>query len=386
MAIAAEAAAHGKRIIWGAPTYSQVRIGFNETKQAAGNVGTFNVSRMETTFPLTGGMIAYRSLDDPDNVRGETADGVIIDECADVVEPAWYEVLRPMLVDTGGWLWAIGTPKGRNWFWREHMGAADHADSIAWQIPTVGARIEGTQLVRAPHPLENPDIPFGEIENLWRTMPSSSFRQEILAEFIENEGAVFRNIGACMNAPDAQPGDHSNHRIVAGVDWGKQADFTAISIGCADCHVEIARDRFNQQDYVLQRARLAALCEQWKPQVILAEQNSIGDPIIEVLQREGLPVVPFQTTASTKSPLIENLALALERTEWQFQGDPVWTAELEAYERTVSPATGRSSYSAPAGLHDDTVIARALMLWAANARNAGPSIVIYDEPVYISPY
>ncbi len=49
---------------------------------------------------------------------GETADGVIIDECADVVEPAWYEVLRPMLVDTGGWLWAIGTPKGRNWSWR----------------------------------------------------------------------------------------------------------------------------------------------------------------------------------------------------------------------------------------------------------------------------
>jgi hypothetical protein len=169
-----------------------------------------------------------------------------------------------------------------------------------------------------------------------------------------------------MNAPDAQPGDHSNHRIVAGVDWGKANDFTAISIGCADCRVELARDRFNQVDYVLQRARLAALCEQWKPQMILAEQNSIGDPIIEVLQREGLPVVPFQTTASTKPPLIENLALALERTEWQFQPDAIWTAELEAYERTVSSATGRSSYSAPAGLHDDTVIARALMLWAAS--------------------
>jgi len=27
--------------------------------------------------------------------------------------------------------------------------------------------------------------------------------------------------------------------------------------------------------------------------------------------------------------------------------------------------TGRSSYSAPAGMHDDTVIARALMLWQA---------------------
>ncbi|MDI9548672.1 MAG: hypothetical protein QM346_13840, partial [Chloroflexota bacterium] len=233
---------------------------------------------------------------------------------------------------------------------------------------------------------DNPYLSESALDEITQDMTAEAYKQEILAEFLEGQGQVFRNIGACMNAPDAQPGDHSNHRIVAGVDWGKANDFTAISIGCADCRVELARDRFNQVDYVLQRARLAALCEQWGPQVILAEQNSIGDPIIEVLQREGLPVVPFQTTASTKPPLIENLALALERTEWQFQPDAIWTAELEAYERTVSPATGRSSYSAPAGLHDDTVIARALMLWAANARNAGPSIVVYDEPVYISPY
>ncbi len=78
-----------------------------------------------------------------------------------------------------------------------------------------------------------------------------------------------------------------------------------------------------------------------------------------------MPVVPFQTTASTKPPLIENLALALERTEWQFQSDAIWTAELEAYERTVSPATGAAAI-APAGPHDDTVIARALMLWASS--------------------
>ena len=57
--------------------------------------------------------------------------------------------------------------------------------------------------------------------------------------------------------------------------------------------------------------------------------------------------------------------LAFERAEWQWQADPVWTAELEAYERKVSPVTGRSQYSAPEGLHDDTVIGRALMLKAS---------------------
>jgi len=88
-------------------------------------------------------------------------------------------------------------------------------------------------------------------------------------------------------------------------------------------------------------------------------------------------VVKFLFTASSKPPLIENLALALERTEWQFQQDAVWTGELESYERKVSANTGRSSYSAPEGLHDDTVVARALML-----RAAGLQTTITENPFF----
>jgi hypothetical protein len=108
--------------------------------------------------------------------------------------------------------------------------------------------------------------------------------------------------------------------------------------------------------------------------MITAESNAMGEPIIEELQRVGMPVSGFQTTAQSKPPLIENLALALEREEWQFLNDPVWTGELEAYERKVSPVTGRSQYSAPEGLHDDTVIARALMVHNAN-RPHGAALV-----------
>ena len=193
------------------------------------------------------------------------------------------------------------------------------------------------------------------------------FKQEILAEFIEGEGQVFRNIIACMGATlEPDPKDHKGHHKVMSADWGKQADFTAISVGCVDCKVELARDRFNQIDYHFQRKRLKVLADKWDVTSILVETNAMGEPIFEELQRMGLPVQAFVTTASSKPPLIENLALVLERTEWQFQDDPVWTAELEAYERKVSPTTGRSQYSAPEGLHDDTVIARALMVRAGS--------------------
>lgn len=365
MTICVENALLGKTILWGAPTYNQVRVGMDEAKRALYGHAQFNLSRMEVTLP-GGGRVMFRSLDDPDNARGFTADGIVIDESADVKPQAWYEVLRPMLIDTDGWLWAIGTPKGRNWFWVEHMAARDRADSMAWQVPTLGVTIVNHHLERKPHPLENPEIPFDEIDRLYQTMPERVFLQEILAEFVESQNSVFRNLTANMTAPvDPQPADHAEHTIVMGCDWAKAEDYSAFSVGCVTCGVELECDRFNQIDYHFQVQRLRALAEKWGAKSILTELNSIGEVIFEALQRMGLPVVGFQTTAQTKPPLIENLALAFERQEWGWQPDPIWKAELEAYDRNVSPVTGRASYSAPPGQHDDTVIARALMLWQA---------------------
>lgn len=372
MSIAVEKALDGLAVFWGAPTYDQVRICWGESKHAALGAATFNQQRMTADFP-GGGKIIYRSLDNPDNARGHTSDLAIIDEAAMAKEAAWYEVIRPMLIDTGGGAWFLFTPTGRNWVWREHRAALDRDDSMAWEIPTLGFEIVDGQLIRKPHPLENPNIPWAEIQQIYADTPERIFRQELGAEFIEGAGIVFRNIQACINAPESTPEEHEGHYIVAGVDWGKHNDFTCASVGCATCKQELALDRFNQIDYVFQRARLAALMERWDVGYILAESNAMGEPIIEQLQYDGLPVEGFQTTASSKPPLIENLALTLERTEWQFLSIPVATAELEAYERKVSVTTGRSQYGAPEGLHDDTVIARALMRRAAG--DGGPAII-----------
>jgi len=98
----------------------------------------------------------------------------------------------------------------------------------------------------------------------------------------------------------------------------------------------------------------------------LVELNSIGSPNFEALQPDCPNLRGFETTGASKSPLIQSLALALERTEAQWLNDPVGKAELMAYESKISPQTGRVSYSAPEGQHDDTVIARALALKATH--------------------
>ncbi len=91
-----------------------------------------------------------------------------------------------------------------------------------------------------------------------------------------------------------------------------------------------------------------------------------------MLQAEGLPAEGFDTTPSSKGPLIDGLALGIEKSGDPETGigllsDEIAKSELEAYEVKISAVTHRSTYSAPEGVHDDTVIARALMVRAMNS-------------------
>ena len=361
MSIAVEEALSGKRIIWGAPVFDTCRIGWNECKHALGDVGTFNTSRMEIVVP-NGGRILFRSLDDPDNARGHTADGVVIDEAAYVKSESWYEVLRPMLIDTGGWAWPIGSPNGRNWYWQEWLKAQDEPSSRAWRAPTKGYDLIDGALVRAPHPLENPDVSDDEIKQLLSTMLHVTFQQEIMAEFTEHEGQVFRDIEQSLWQGDGiEP--HLKHRLCMGVDWGMKNDYTAISIGCSDCGREVMLERFNSASYPMQRDRILGHYSRGEPEV-LAEANSMGLPNIQQLREDGVPVIAFDTTMASKAQIIQRMRLAFEQRSFKWLDVPWATHELEAYEMKVTPL-GHVTYGAPEGLHDDGVIARALMLTRA---------------------
>lgn len=364
--VAVEGLLAGKRVLEAAPTADQTAAFWHGCKTALQPLVDANLcvkNESDRTFTFGKGHIHAKTAWNADTLRGDYADLLLLDEYSYMDPDAWSEVGAPMLLDNDGDAWFAFTPNRKN-----------HAFHLYQQ-----ALGDTTGRWAAFHctSMDNPYLSAVALADITKDMTDEAYRQEILAEFLEGEGAVFRNIYGCMHAPATVPAAHFEHHVVVGVDWAKQSDFTAISVVCSTCRYELARDRFNQIDYVFQRARLAAICERWNPAIILAESNSIGEPVIEVLHREGLPVHGFATTAVSKPPLIESLSLAFERAECQWQSDPVWTGELEAYERTVG-ASGRSSYSAPEGLHDDTVIARALA-WEAHVKNMGRKRVAHGR-------
>jgi phage terminase large subunit-like protein len=351
-------ALEGYPVGWYSPTHKMLTEVWREMVIALRPVTSRKDASEHRLELITGGVIDMWSLDSPDSSRGRKYKRVVVDEAAMVknFQEAWQAVIRPTLTDYQGDAYWLSTPRGMNYFKQGFDNGQDKTmtEWASWHMPTSS----------------NPFISKSEIEAARLELPEMTFRQEYLAEFLQNEGAVFRNIEANLTAEHSTPEQHKGHRIVMGVDWAQKYDFTVLSAGCVQCKAEVDFDRFNKIEWAFQRARLRTMADRWKVAEILAEENSIGGPNIEALQGEGLPVKAFTTTAQSKPPLIQSLALSLEREEMAFLPDPVGKAELLAYESKVNANTGRISYSAPDGMHDDTVMARALMLHCMLIREA----------------
>lgn len=338
----------GRPVAWFSPTYKMLAEVWREARAMLRPICTaVNVQEKRIEL-ITDGVIEFWSLDNPDAPRGRKYARVVIDEAAQVarLDEAWQAVIRPLLTDYKGDAFLLSTPRGMNFFHECFSRGQDalQPDWASWQMPTTA----------------NPYIDPEEVEKARLELPEQIFHQEYLAQFLQSAGAVFRNIDNCIGARPSLPQNHRGHRVVAGVDWAQKEDFTCISVVCADCKCEVEMDRFNKIEYAFQRSRLRAIIDRWHAADTVCELNSIGQPNFEALQRERLKVRGFETTGASKPPLIQSLALALERAECQWLPDAVAKAELLAYESKINPTTGRVSYSAPEGGHDDTVIARAL--------------------------
>ena len=346
----------GYPVGWFSPTYRMLNEVWKEIIETTKQLQT-RVAKQEHRIELiTGGVIDCWSLDAADSVRGRKYARVIVDEAAMVpnLGDAWQAAIRPTLTDYEGDAFFLSTPKGINFFHECYSRGVDSTqpDWAAWHSPT----------------LDNPHIKPSEIEAARQELPEQVFRQEYLAEFLQNSGAVFRNIDACLRA---DTGDHTGHQLVAGVDWGQKNDFTVISVICCNCRQEVQLERYNKIEWSFIRARVRAIADWWTVASTIVETNSIGSPNLEALQQEGMAVRGFETTAQSKPPLIQSLALCLEREECHFLPDPVGRVELLSYESRVNATTGRVSYSAPEGGHDDTVIARALAWECLQRGNMG---------------
>lgn len=366
-----DGALKGYPVAWFSPTYKMLKPVWREVKALLAPITSYRDEQEKYIELITGGSIEFWSLENPDAPRGRKYWLIVWDEAAMHKDPdTWPSVIRPLLTDYRGGAWFLTTPRGQNFLYDLFGLGLDPLvpDWAAWTFPTSS----------------NPYIHPEEIAEAQALLPQRWFEQEFLAIFLEDGTGVFRGVDkVCTAQPLERP--IPGHRYGFGVDWGKANDFTVISIMDLTTNTQVALDRFNQISWEYQKERLMKLAELWRPVKVLAEENSIGGPMIDSLAKETLQVVTyrdpeydnepledrgslitkrlpikgFSTTGETKGPLIESYALSIEKGEVTLLKDPTQIKELKSYELERLPS-GRYRYSAPAGKHDDIVIAGAL--------------------------
>jgi len=344
---AARYALQGGSVGWFAPTFRLASEPWRALRSFLGPAAE-RVSETDRRLDLYGGgVIEIGSLDDPDAGRGRKYRHVVVDEAATVrdLDRAWWEVLRPTLTDEAGSATFLSTPKGRGPFFALwSRGGADHE----WARFT------------APSD-QNPYLPAGEVEAARKELPDRVFRQEYLAEFGLDEGAVFAAVRACLDTGrTANDRFDSRHEYRAGVDLGRARDWTVVSVVRADGR-QAAIERFRGLGWSATASRVAAVLARYEA-TAWVDATGLGDPVVEMLRRCGANVRPFVFTASSKTRLIEGLAAQLERGELRLMDVKEQTEELEAFGYRTG-AGGQQRLEGPPGGHDDCVCALALAVY-----------------------
>lgn len=347
--------AKGFDVGWFAPSYKLLDEAWRAAKNAMrGAITRVDLQQRRLEFQF-GSALDFWTLEKPDGGRGRRYGLAIVDEAAMArnLEEAWNGAIRPTLTDYKGGAWFFSTPKGRNYFWQLHQRGDNSERWPGWvshHAPTSA----------------NPVIDVAEIKAAESSLPERIFNQEYLAQFLDDSGGVFRGVmdAVCRDAPIIP-----DSGIVIGVDWGRHNDFTVFVAMDSFTKTVIGLDRFTGIDYAIQLARLRAFHSRYQNSGIVAETNSMGEPLVEALQREGLPIRGFQTTAPSKRAIIESLSVAFEKREIRIPDEPWLLDELLAYDQERLPG-GMLRYGAPPGGHDDGVMALAFAWHAVG--NAGP--------------
>lgn len=109
------------RYAYVAPTYRMAKvIAWDYLKQFTSDMKKvkYHASELRVDFGFNNARIQLLSAHEPDRLRGLYLDGVILDEYAMMRSDFFSKIIRPMLSDRKGWAVFIGTPLGKNHFYK----------------------------------------------------------------------------------------------------------------------------------------------------------------------------------------------------------------------------------------------------------------------------
>ena len=169
-----------KDVFYVAPTFQQAKdilwailkdVGRDVIKSAHENTATLTL--------INDRKIYLKGSDRPDTLRGVGLAYVVMDEYASMKPEVWEMILRPTLADVKGGALFIGTPAGKNHFYKLWVDAQIDENKNDWEAFQFNST-------------DNTFLDPSEINDAKRSMSTQAFRQEFEATFESFSGGVFK--------------------------------------------------------------------------------------------------------------------------------------------------------------------------------------------------
>ncbi len=157
------------RFAYLAPYRQQAKlVAWDYLKQFTAGIKDRVISEGELHIKLpNGGRVTLYGADNYDALRGIYLDGAVVDEPADMAPEVWTDLLRPALSDRKGWCVWIGTPKGRNAFFRLYDRAVSDPEYFTMILPASESGI----------------LDKGELDSARKAMGEASYLREFECSF-----------------------------------------------------------------------------------------------------------------------------------------------------------------------------------------------------------
>lgn len=332
------------------PTNAQCAKVAEETAKAAVGVGVrFNGSTNTLRFQ-NGSMVLFKSGEsDPATVRGYTAKkgGIVIVDEASFIKDEYFNTLFPVVQKFKATLVLASTPDNQAGTFYNLYKKGENEQSTQ-------NRVQSINWSKYLHEMFTEE----ELEFYRSIYSARRFRTEVLGEFSDSDGEVFKKVDKAV-----RDGIDLYGRIdLVSVDWGsgQGKDYTAVCYWNEKKEL-IKLDYFNELSPVEQIEKLTSQWNEIRPRKVIVEQNSIGAVYLDMIKRgsNGYRVEGFQTDNRSKNRIIDKLAAGFEHELIHMPKHEELIHELACYEEQTTKS-GQRTYNARVGAHDDLVMAMAI--------------------------
>ena len=303
-----------KAVYYVAPTFQQAKdIMWKLLKVLGRDVIESTLENTAVIRLINGREIHLKGSDRPETLLGVGLSYVVMDEYASMKPQVWEEILSPTLADVKGGALFIGSPRGKNHFYKLYQEAVKEAldGPTEWAAFTYKS-------------VDNPFLASEEIKSQRKRLSKAAFKQEFEASFSVAGGSTLNPELIVIDDKEPDDGtyfisvDLAGFGTAEGMSKSKFAalDETAISIvkvGTYGWWVEnIISGRWDARETSIRILRAAQTV---KPAVVGIEQGSLKNAIGPYMQdqMQRLNTYPnIQTVSHGGKAKIDRIVWALQ--------------------------------------------------------------------------